>query len=113
MILRYLEQPSAYRVDYSTGKLAAIGAIVALPIAAKSALGLIPAATFFTILLWDQRRPNHKFVFACLAFLGVIFCVFAPLYLSSPETFWREMGVPIAHFGNFRRLGQTLVFFPD
>lgn len=111
VILRYLEQPSAYRVDYSTGKLAAIAAIVALPIAAKSALGLIPAATFFTILLWDQRRPNHKFVFACLAFLGVIFCVFAPLYLSSPETFWREMGVPIAHFGNFEGWARPWYFF--
>jgi hypothetical protein len=110
-LLRYLEQPPTHRIGYPTGKVALIGAIVALPVLAKSALGLIPAATFFTILLWDQKKLNLKLVISCLTFLGVIFCYFGPLYLSSPATFRHEIGVPMAHMGDFEGWGRPWHFF--
>jgi hypothetical protein len=110
-LLRYLEQPPADRIGYSTGKVALIGAIVALPVVAKSALGLIPATTFFVILLWDQKKLNLKLVISCLTFVGVIFCLFAPLYLSSPGTFRHEIGVPLRHMGNYQTWGRPWHFF--
>jgi hypothetical protein len=110
-LLRYLEQPTTNRIAYPTGKVALIGAIVALPILAKSAMGLIPATTFFAILLWDQKELNLKFLITCLTFFGVILCYFGALYLSSPETFWREITVPFYHFKDYEGWGKPWHFF--
>jgi hypothetical protein len=72
---------------------------------------LIPAAAFFTLLVWDRKKPDRTLVISCVAFLGVIAFCFAPLYFSSPETFRSGIIVPMAHTGNLEGWAKPWYFF--
>ena len=97
-IFWYLNEERENRINYSYSKLAAIGLIVALPIMAKNLLGAIPAATFFSLVLWDRRKFDKKFVAAIGFFIGLLLVYFISLYFASPQTFNSEILVSFLHF---------------
>jgi predicted membrane channel-forming protein YqfA (hemolysin III family) len=99
-LLHYLEPQATVRRGYSARRLAVYAAVVSLPVVVKSALGLIPAATYFGILVWERRRLDRRLAAAALVFVGILVCAFLPLYLSSPETFRREIRLPLNHMGS-------------
>jgi len=107
----YLANPSSLRKKYPLWKLIVISLIVALPILTKNVLGAIPAATFFSLNLYDQRKINSKFLLSLLSFIGVIFLYFGSLYLSSPTTFRQEIFVSFSHTQNFEGWARPWYFF--
>lgn len=97
-ILWYLRAEREERRGYSYWKLAVIAFIVATPILAKNLLGAIPAATFLGLLVFDHRALNKKVVFSATVFISVVFAYMFSLYLSSSETFKKEVLVSFSHF---------------
>lgn len=110
-LLWYLENPSKDRVNYSVAKIAFIAVIMALPVVAKNILGLMPFTTFCVLLLWDRKKPDLKFLLACAIFGGVILSSFGPLYFISPDTFRREIVLPIDLMSDFEGWGRPWHFF--
>jgi len=107
----YLYHPSNMRKNYSWWKLMLMGLIVTLPILTKNVLGAIPAATFFLLLLFDQKKVNVKLLASVLSFSALIFLYFGALYISSPITFKREIFVSFQHMENFEGWAKPWYFY--
>ena len=97
----YLLPEKEARKNYSLTKLMLLGALFSLPILTKNVLGGIPAASYFLLLLIDQKKVNYKVLAASLSFLFCVFAYFGILYFSSPQTFKMEIFVSFQHFQNF------------
>ncbi len=105
-MLWYFSEEKTTRLDYAWWKLCLIVFLVSLPIWAKNLLGAIPAATFFTVLIYDHRTLSRKFWVSLCAFLGTLLVYYGPLYLESPETFKNEILVAFFHFNNLEGWGR-------
>ncbi len=104
-ILGYLKEGKGARLNYSWQKIVLVSLVVALPIMAKNLLGAIPAATFFILLLRDQKL-NAKFAAAVASFFGILIAYYLPLLISSPETFRSEIMVSFLHGNNYEGWGR-------
>ena len=62
----YLKNDSNIRKKYAWWKLVLAGFVVALPTLTKNVLGAIPAATFFLLLIFDQKKVTGKFLVSML-----------------------------------------------
>lgn len=108
----YLSQPAPTRRNYSLLRLIFIALFVSLPIMTKNLLGAIPAATFFFLLLYDQRRVNLRLAAPVAAFLVFLTMYYGPLYLSSSQTFMAEFFISFEVFSsNFEGWQRPWHFF--
>jgi hypothetical protein len=97
----YLSKPRLIRQNYSYLRLAFMGAVVSLPVLTKNVLGAIPPATFFVILLYEQRKVNLRLAVSFLSFSICLLLYYGSLYISSPQTFLCEIFLPFRHFYNY------------
>ncbi len=97
-LLYYLRRPQAKRLEYSPYTIALIAFIVTLPIVVKTALGAIPLAFFTLFIVRDTKKLFSKKI-ALVAFTSIatLLVAYGPLYISSPETFIKEMMTPFNH----------------
>lgn len=94
----YLKQGKEKRLKYSHLEISIIAVIVTMPIVIKTLLGAIPLATFLFLLLKDRRKIlNKEIILAFLIPIVMLIIFYLPLYISSPETFMREILTPINH----------------
>lgn len=107
----YLKEDKEKRLKYTFWKIAFIGVVISLPIITKNILGAIPATTFFLLLIRDYKKINWKLFTGFFSFLIMIFLAYAPLYLSSPETFREEIFLPFVHMKNYEWWGRPWHFF--
>ncbi len=110
-ILLYLYADKAERLNYSWRRLAAIAALVAMPILTKNLLGAIPAAVFFVLLLNDQRRLSRQVINGLSAFIAVLVIYYLPLLIASPQTFQQEILVSFFHAGNYEGWGRPWHYY--
>jgi hypothetical protein len=110
-ILWYQKDEIKIRKQYPLWKLCVIGAVVTLPIIAKSALGAIPLATYAILLLRDQRRFTIRAILGLGISSALIFVSYGVLYISHPETFIREIWTPFLHFDNYEGWSRPWHYF--
>ncbi|MBF0565414.1 MAG: hypothetical protein HQK89_09235 [Nitrospirae bacterium] len=110
-ICNYLRKPYGERCRYANYDVILPAMAVTLPVMAKSLLGGIAPALFFSLLFRDQRKVNRKVVLSIAAFAIPLIVYYGSLCLSSPDTFVKEMLVPFAHFKNYENWARPWHYY--
>jgi len=101
----YLYKEKKDRLNYSLLKISIISIIVTLPIVVKTLLGAMPLATFIFLIIKDRKSIfNKQIILAVLIPILLLIIFYLPFYFSSPDTFIKEIMLPINHISGNNEL---------